>query len=110
MKELRVLFKYFIWQDVEKSHFLPRILNLIFAIFLSFCTLALLHGVNINIVLKTVIGIYLILNFISFWPAYYLIERKSEAASFIFIILKGTCILFSFIILLKYVFKKDILD
>lgn len=110
MKEIRMLFKYFIWQDIEKSHFLPRILNLIFAIFLSFCTLALLHGVNINIVLKIVIGIYLILNFMSFWPAYYLIERKSESSSFIFIILKSSCVLFSFIMLSNYVFKNDILD
>ncbi|EJO5348982.1 hypothetical protein NRP93_003134 [Clostridium botulinum] len=104
---IKKLLLYFWWQDIEKSHFLPRILNLFFSLFLSFCSCAWMYGANITIILKIIIGLYLILSFMSFWPVSNLLDEKNKFIGAAFFIFQNNFILFSFPILLRYIIKVE---
>ncbi|WP_252251002.1 hypothetical protein [Clostridium sp. ZBS13] len=103
---IKKLLLIFWWQDIEKSNFVVRILNYIFAFTLSFGAFCLMYSSNFNLILKISIGMYLILSFMSFWPTSYLLEDKNEVVGGIFYIFQNKFIFFSFIILLRYVIKE----
>ncbi|MPQ44611.1 hypothetical protein [Clostridium tarantellae] len=111
MKKISLIIKnlllIFWWQDIEKSNIFVRILNYIFAFSLSFGSFSLVILSNINIILKIILGIYLIINIISFWPVSHLLEQKDKFKGSMFFIFQNNCILFSFIILLNYIIKKE---
>ncbi len=89
IKSSLVIFKYWYWQDIEKSHIFPRILNLAFSTFLSLVVYWAISSLNISIFLKYLITVYSIINIFSFWPYYNYVDENSN--------LKGT---------VAYIFKK----
>ncbi|MBW6409290.1 hypothetical protein [Clostridium weizhouense] len=97
----------FWWQDIEKSNFFVRILNSIWAFTLSFGAFSLVYSSNMNLIFKIIIGTYLILSFMSFWPTSHLLDNKDEVEGGIFYIFQRVFILFSFIILLRYVINDE---
>ncbi|ATD55975.1 hypothetical protein [Clostridium chauvoei] len=101
------IFRMFYWQDIERSNIFIRILNLIFAIVLSFGAYSTVYLSNMNIILKIIIGSYLIVNIMSYWPTEYLLDEKNKVVSATFFIFQNNFILFSFIILLRYVLKEQ---
>ncbi|AIY79843.1 hypothetical protein FDC58_06555 [Clostridium botulinum] len=104
IKKLLIIFW---WQDIEKSNIFVRILNYIFAFTLSFGAFSWTYLSNMNLILKIIVGIYGVLTFMSFWPASNLLDEESEAKGSIFYIFQNTLIIFSFIILLRYIIKEE---
>ncbi|GAA0783138.1 hypothetical protein [Hathewaya limosa] len=107
---LKKILLCFWWQDIEKSHFLPRILCLFVSVALSFCIYAWMYEANINIIFKLIISIYLIVNILLFWPAHILLSEKNMFIGEVFYVFKNISVLFSFIVLFKYFMKKEQLD
>ncbi|GAA0078681.1 hypothetical protein UT300005_30600 [Clostridium sp. CTA-5] len=95
------------WQDIEKSNLFVRILNYIWAFTLSFGAFSLVYLSNMNLILKIIIGTYLILNFMSFWPTSNLLDDKDEVEGGIFYIFQRIFVLFSFVIILKHVINEE---
>ncbi|AOR23785.1 hypothetical protein [Clostridium taeniosporum] len=106
IKELLIIFW---WQDIEKSNFFVRILNYIFAFTLSFGVFSWVYLSNMNLILKIIVGTYGILTFMSFWPASNLLDEESEVKGSIFYIFQNVLIIFSFIIILRYVIKERLI-
>ncbi|MBN1068211.1 hypothetical protein [Clostridium sp. ZS2] len=104
IKKLLIIFW---WQDIEKSNIFVRILNYIFAFTLSFGAFSWTYLSNMNLILKIIVGTYGVLTFMSFWPASNLLDEESEAKGSIFYIFQNTLIIFSFIILLRYIIKEE---
>ncbi|NFS94001.1 hypothetical protein FDF05_13785 [Clostridium botulinum] len=104
IKKLLIIFW---WQDIEKSNIFVRILNYIFAFTLSFGAFSWTYLSNMDLILKIIVGIYGVLTFMSFWPASNLLDEESEAKGSIFYIFQNTIIIFSFIILLRYIIKEE---
>ncbi|MBN1038895.1 hypothetical protein DVW12_09290 [Clostridium botulinum] len=104
IKKLLIIFW---WQDIEKSNVFVRILNYIFAFTLSFGAFSWTYLSNMNLILKIIVGTYGVLTFMSFWPASNLLDEESEAKGSIFYIFQNTLIIFSFIILLRYIIKEE---
>ena len=104
IKKLLIIFW---WQDIEKSNVFVRILNYIFAFTLSFGAFSWTYLSNMNLILKIIVGTYGVLTFMSFWPASNLLDEESEAMGSIFYIFQNTLIIFSFIILLRYIIKEE---
>ncbi|MGN2338775.1 hypothetical protein ACTFIN_11750 [Clostridium cagae] len=104
IKKLLIIFW---WQDIEKSNIFVRILNYIFAFTLSFGAFSWTYLSNMNLILKIIVGTYGVLTFMSFWPASHLLDEESEAKGSIFYIFQNTLIIFSFIILLRYIIKEE---
>ncbi|KAI3349550.1 hypothetical protein FDB55_09370 [Clostridium botulinum] len=104
VKRLLIIFW---WQDIEKSNIFVRILNYIFAFTLSFGAFSWTYLSNMNLILKIIVGTYGVLTFMSFWPASNLLDEESEAKGSIFCIFQNTFIIFSFIIILRYVINEE---
>ncbi len=100
VKRLLIIFW---WQDIEKSNIFVRILNYIFAFTLSFGAFSWTYLSNMNLILKIIVGTYGVLTFMSFWPASYLLDEESEANGSTFYIFQNVLIIFSFIIILRYI-------
>lgn len=111
MKKLLIIIKklllYFWWQDVEKSHFIPRILNIIFCLILSFGCFSVIYLSHLNILFKLFLGAYLILSVFSFWPVSNLLDNKSKANGSVFFIFQNNFIFFSLIILIRFIIKEE---
>ncbi|NFT07466.1 hypothetical protein FDF26_10385 [Clostridium botulinum] len=104
IKKLLIIFW---WQDIEKSNIFVRVLNYIFAFTLSFGAFSWTYLSSMNLILKIIVGTYGVLTFMSFWPASNLLDEESEAKGSIFYIFQNTLIIFSFIILLRYIIKEE---
>ncbi|ACD54156.1 hypothetical protein ST12_09545 [Clostridium botulinum] len=104
VKRLLIIFW---WQDIEKSNIFVRILNYIFAFTLSFGAFSWTYLSNMNLILKIIVGTYGVLTFMSFWPASNLLDEESEVKGSIFYIFQNVLIIFSFIIILRYIIKEE---
>lgn len=93
------IFKYWFWQDVEKSHIIPRFLSLGFSTFLSLVLYWTISGLNINIFFKYLLIVYSIVNILSFWPYYNFLYTKSTIKGTFAYIFKKLFIPFSFFFL-----------
>ncbi|MBN1035698.1 MULTISPECIES: hypothetical protein [Clostridium] len=103
-KKLLIIFW---WQDIEKSNIFVRLLNYIFAFTLSFGAFSWTYLSNMNLSFKIIVGTYGVLTFMSFWPASYLLDEESEVKGSIFYIFQNALIIFSFIIILRYIIKEE---
>lgn len=103
---IKKLLLIFWWQDIKKSNFILRILSHMFVLALSFGAVCLMYSSNFNLIFKIIIGTYLILSFISFWPTSYLLDEKSEVIGGMFFIFQNIFVFFAFIILLRCVINE----
>lgn len=73
------ILKYWLWQDIEKPHWLPWLLNIGFSVFLTAIFTVVIWYLPINTILKTLLSFYMGVNIFSYWPVQKYYDNKNLA-------------------------------